>query len=162
MLRRGKSPLGIKHRERRRSAAKLQLMGFVGGLGGIVACGLCALFALEVVNMDVQRALRFAKSLEDDTVEMDEGHHDPDGLQLWHIDGRHQHIAAVSGDQREFYRAVGKAIRGEAPNPVPAPQALAVMAVIAAGLRASAEGKAMPLSLTDEERAACTKAFSGA
>jgi predicted dehydrogenase len=88
--------------------------------------------------------------------------HDSDGLQLWHSDGRHQHIAAVSGDQREFYRAVGAAIRGEVPNPVPAPQALAVMAVIEAGLRASSQGKAMPLLLTDAERAACTKAFSDA
>jgi predicted dehydrogenase len=45
------------------------------------------------------------------------------------------------GDQRIFYEEIAAAVRGEALNPTPAPQALAVMALIEAGIRSSSEGR---------------------
>ena len=51
----------------------------------------------------------------------------------------------VAGDQRAFYRGVVDAIRGVGANPVPPGEALAVMAVIEAGLRSSAEQRVVPL-----------------
>jgi len=80
--------------------------------------------------------------------------HDPDDLYVWSPEGLQQRVATIPGDQRGFYRAVGAAIRRESPNPVPGHQSLAVMAVIEAGLLASATGHSMPLGLSDEERAA--------
>jgi predicted dehydrogenase len=79
---------------------------------------------------------------------------DPDDLLVWDREGRQQRVAAIPGDQRVFYRAVGAALRGEALNPVPGHQSLAVMAVVEAGLLASAEGRSVPLGLSDMERAA--------
>lgn len=63
-------------------------------------------------------------------------------------------LPLLSGDQRRFYHAVVAAIRGEGVNPVPAGQTLATMAVIEAGLRSSAERRAVPLALTEAERSA--------
>lgn len=59
-----------------------------------------------------------------------------------------------AGDQRRFYAGVRDALRGLGKGPVPSIQALAVMAVIEAGIASSHEGRAMPLPLTDAERAA--------
>jgi predicted dehydrogenase len=83
---------------------------------------------------------------------------DSDDLQTWDQTGHQQHIAAIPGDQRKFYQAVRAAIREEAPNPVPGHEALAVTAVIEAGLRSSSEGRTVPLALNDEERAAWSAA----
>jgi predicted dehydrogenase len=52
-------------------------------------------------------------------------------------------LPLIAGDQRRFYRDLSLAIRGRAPNPVPAAEALAVMAVIEAGLQASLERRAI-------------------
>lgn len=65
----------------------------------------------------------------------------------------HRALPAISGDQRGFYRGMVAAIRGEGPNPVPPDQALAVMAVIDAGQRASREQRGTVPSLTTQERA---------
>lgn len=58
------------------------------------------------------------------------------------------------GDQRQFYAGVRDALRGISTNPVPPVQALAVMAVVEAGIVSSREGRRMALSLTQAERAA--------
>jgi predicted dehydrogenase len=43
------------------------------------------------------------------------------------------------GDYRLFWQALADAIRGEGANPVPANEAIAVMEILEAGLRSSAE-----------------------
>ncbi|MEC8532547.1 MAG: Gfo/Idh/MocA family oxidoreductase, partial [Pseudomonadota bacterium] len=53
--------------------------------------------------------------------------------------------APERGDYLAFYAAVRDAIRGAAPAPVPADQALVVMRVLDAGLRSAAERREIPL-----------------
>ena len=77
---------------------------------------------------------------------------DDDTLVLF--DGERRHVLALPGDQRGFYRGLVAAIRGEGANPIPPMQALAVMALIEAGLRSSEKRQAMVPALTDAERAA--------
>lgn len=50
------------------------------------------------------------------------------------------------GDYRMFWNALAAAIRGEGANPVPATEALAVMEVLDAGLRSSAEHREIDLT----------------
>ncbi|MDE2562472.1 MAG: oxidoreductase [Sphingomonadales bacterium] len=78
---------------------------------------------------------------------------DEDPLVLETPEGR-VHEAAPVGDQRRFYAGVREALRGLAPNPVPPVEALAVMAVIEAGIASAREGRAMPLALSEAERVA--------
>ena len=54
-------------------------------------------------------------------------------------------VPLVAGDQRAFYRGVADALRAVGANPVAPAEALAVMAVIEAGLRSSAEQRVVPL-----------------
>ena len=49
------------------------------------------------------------------------------------------------GDYRLFWRALADAIRGEAPNPAPAHEALMVMEVLDAGLRSASQAAEVPL-----------------
>jgi predicted dehydrogenase len=53
--------------------------------------------------------------------------------------------APERGDHPAFYAAVRDAVRGAAPAPVPADQALIVMRVLDAGLRSAAERREIPL-----------------
>lgn len=69
---------------------------------------------------------------------------DDDPLML-HDGERARVMPLVPGDQRQFYRELAAAIRGEAPIPVLPEQALGVMAVIAAAIRSAAEGRTMPI-----------------
>lgn len=66
----------------------------------------------------------------------------------------------VAGDQRRFYAALGAAMAGDSPWPVPPIEALAVMAVIDAGFASQRAGAAVPLPLTDAERIAFAAARS--
>ncbi|ONF95454.1 oxidoreductase [Sphingomonas jeddahensis] len=77
---------------------------------------------------------------------------DNDPLRLYRADDCRT-LPLVAGDQRTFYCGVAHAISGTGPNPVPPIEALAVMAVIEAGLSASADRCATPLDLTPAERA---------
>ncbi len=63
-------------------------------------------------------------------------------------------LAAEDGDYRRYYEAVRDAIRGIGPNPVPPAQAVALMAVIAAGEQSAAEGRSVVVPLTEAEVAA--------
>jgi predicted dehydrogenase len=63
-------------------------------------------------------------------------------------------IPTPAGDWRRYYAAVGDAVRGAGDLPVTPAQATTVMAVIEAGLRSSAEGRAVSPKLTDAERSA--------
>jgi predicted dehydrogenase len=60
------------------------------------------------------------------------------------------------GDYRHFYMQVRDAVMGVGNNPVPPEQALAVMAVVEAAIRSSAERRALALSLTEAEIRAFT------
>jgi predicted dehydrogenase len=63
-------------------------------------------------------------------------------------------IPATPGDQREFYRHVLAALQGSGPGPVRPIEALAVMAVLDAGITSAREGKSVPVPLTEAESAA--------
>jgi predicted dehydrogenase len=52
---------------------------------------------------------------------------------------RKTQLANEHGDYRLFWTALESAVRGAGPNPVPAPEALAVMEVLEAGLRSARE-----------------------
>jgi len=60
-------------------------------------------------------------------------------------------MAAIDGDYRRYYEGVRDAILGAAPSPVSPAEAIAVMAVIAAGEESVALGRSMPLPLTEAE-----------
>jgi predicted dehydrogenase len=62
-------------------------------------------------------------------------------------------VSAADGDYRRYYEGVRDAILGAAPNPVTPTEAIAVMAVIAAGEESAALGRSMPLPLTEVEAA---------
>lgn len=79
---------------------------------------------------------------------------DGDPLVLYDAQGNASRLPAEPGDQREFYRLIGEAVQGRAPNPVPPIQSLAVMAVIEAAERSAAEGRSVALPLTEAERTA--------
>ena len=68
--------------------------------------------------------------------------------------GEQEVLAAADGDYRRYYEGVRDAILGTGPNPVPPAEAVAVMAVIAAGEESAASGRTMALSLTQAEIAA--------
>lgn len=63
-------------------------------------------------------------------------------------------LPTLSGDQRAYYVAVRDALLGRGENPVTPLQAIAVMAVLEAAEASAREGRALPLALTDAERAA--------
>lgn len=68
--------------------------------------------------------------------------------------GRETVMPIPPGDYRQFYMQLRDALNGTGPNPVPSAQAVAVMAVLETAMLSSAEGHALPLPLTDEERRA--------
>ena len=83
---------------------------------------------------------------------------DPDDAVLYDgVTGEASAVKALPGDQREYYRALGEALRGRAPNPVPPAQAATVMAIIDAALRAEAEGSRVTPDVPADERAAWTE-----
>ena len=67
-------------------------------------------------------------------------------------------LAAPAGDQRRYYAGLRDAIRNGAPPPVSDAQALAVMAVLEAGIESAKSGKSVALPLDDEEKASFTRA----
>jgi predicted dehydrogenase len=71
--------------------------------------------------------------------------HDPDEGRLTLGDGSAFSLPNRAGDYRLFWDALATAIRGEAPNPVAAGEALLVMEVLDAGLRSAAERREIAL-----------------
>lgn len=82
---------------------------------------------------------------------------DDDPLQLFPGEGPVEELASTAGDQRLFYAGLGDAIRAGTPAPVTDAQALAVMAVLEAGIASARSGCTAKLALSDEER----EAFAG-
>jgi len=76
---------------------------------------------------------------------------DADPLAIYGPQGE-QSIPSTPGDQRRFYELVVNALQCDGLGPVRPIEALAVMAVIEAGVVSARDGVAMPLSLTDEDR----------
>lgn len=80
---------------------------------------------------------------------------DPDDALLYDgATGEVRTVPALPGDQREYYRALGQALRGQGPNPVPPAQGATVMAIIEAAGRAEADGRRVVPDLRPDERAA--------
>lgn len=79
---------------------------------------------------------------------------DADPLSVIDAQGDARTLPVAAGDQRRYYAALRDAIAGGSPWPVTPIEALAVMAVIDAGFASQREGRALPLPLTDAERAA--------
>lgn len=82
---------------------------------------------------------------------------DPDPLQ-WFGPAEARHWPTPAGDQRRFYAAVRDAVAGRADNPVPPEQAVALMAVLEAAAESAAQGRALPLALSQSEREAADEA----
>lgn len=66
--------------------------------------------------------------------------------------------AAIGGDQRRFYQLAVASIVDRGPDPVKPIEALAVMAVLEAGIQSAREGRAVSPSLTTQERSALSLA----
>lgn len=79
---------------------------------------------------------------------------DPQAPTLYTADGTATAPALPRGDYPAYYAAIGAALRDDAPNPVPAHEALAAMAVIDAARRSARCGQRTCLDLTDQERRA--------
>ncbi len=77
---------------------------------------------------------------------------DDDALLLYPGDAPVETIPSPRGDQRLYYASIRDAIRGVAPSPVTDAQALAVMAVLEAGVESARTGRVVAPSLDDEER----------
>jgi len=78
---------------------------------------------------------------------------DPDSGWLITGDGECQALPTPAGDHRRYYLALVEALAGRAANPVPPAQACALMALLEAAQRSSAEGRALLPELTAAERA---------
>jgi len=82
----------------------------------------------------------------------------PDGHQTAHDDeravlvdgatGKEKAVPVPRGDYRRFYAQLRDALLGLGGNPVPTEQALAVIAVVEAAIRSSAEGRAVTVAST--------------
>jgi predicted dehydrogenase len=76
---------------------------------------------------------------------------EPERALLTDRDGQERDMSIVAGDYRSIYAQLRDAVRGGGPNPVPPAQAIAVTAVVEAAIRASAEQRAVPLTLSGDE-----------
>ena len=79
---------------------------------------------------------------------------DPDPGWLIDASGRRQALPTPAGDHRRYYLALVEALGGRAANPVSPAQACALMALLEAAQRSSAEGRALMPELSAAERAA--------
>ncbi|CAN5175169.1 oxidoreductase [soil metagenome] len=78
---------------------------------------------------------------------------DADPLAIYGAGGERS-VPATPGDQRRFYELVAEALKDDGPGPIRPIEALAVMAVIEAGVVSARDGVSVPLALSNEERAA--------
>ena len=69
--------------------------------------------------------------------------HDPDSLRVLRDGVDAVEVAVPPGNYGRFYQEMRDAIRAGQPVPVTPAEAMAVMAIIAAGLQSSAEGRAV-------------------
>jgi predicted dehydrogenase len=79
---------------------------------------------------------------------------DPDCLVILDCNGAAGSVAAISGDQRRYYRGIVDAIAGAAPNPVSPIEALAVMAILEAAANSARHQISVAVPMTQQECAA--------
>jgi predicted dehydrogenase len=72
--------------------------------------------------------------------------------------GSRTEIPAPKGDQRMYYVDICNAIQKQQPPTITAKDAVAVMAVLETSFKSGAEGRVLPLPLTQEELAEWNKA----
>jgi predicted dehydrogenase len=82
------------------------------------------------------------------------------GVVIYGESGGREEIAAPKGDQRKYYIDVRDAIQNQQPPMISARDAVAVMAILETSFRSSAEGRVLPLPLTQEEVAEWNKTNS--
>jgi predicted dehydrogenase len=73
------------------------------------------------------------------------------GVVIYGETGSREEIAAPKGDQRKYYVDIRDAIQNQQPPIITARDAVAVMAILETSFRAGAEGRVLPLPLTQEE-----------
>jgi predicted dehydrogenase len=83
---------------------------------------------------------------------------DDDALMLYAGESPAETISAPAGDQRHYYAGLRDAIRNGASPPVTDAQALAVMAVLEAGIGSARSARSIAIPLTDEERESFSQA----
>lgn len=83
---------------------------------------------------------------------------DPNDMLLHDGQGQDTHLPTPPGDQRRYYMALRDAVLGRGANPVSPQQAITVMAVLETAIASAAEGRAVTLALSDDERAAWSSA----
>lgn len=71
---------------------------------------------------------------------------DSDAMLFYDGSAPPREMAAPSGDQRQYYFGIERAVRGLGPNPVTADEALAVMTVLETAQRSAREGRAEKLA----------------
>jgi predicted dehydrogenase len=79
------------------------------------------------------------------------------GVVIYGATGRREEIAAPRGDQRKYYVDIRDAIQNQQPPIITARDAVAVMALLETSIRSGAEGRVLPLPLTQEEVAEWNK-----
>jgi predicted dehydrogenase len=80
---------------------------------------------------------------------------DPDpGILYDGATGERTEIPVPAANQIAYYIGIREALLGRQPNPVTAEQAVAVMAILETSFESGAQGKVLPLPLTDRERSA--------
>jgi predicted dehydrogenase len=73
------------------------------------------------------------------------------GVVIYGETGSREEIAAPKGEQRKYYVDIRDAIQNQQPPIITARDAVAVMAILETSFRSGAEGRVLPLSLTQEE-----------
>ena len=79
---------------------------------------------------------------------------DDDAMVLYGGEEAPRQLPTPAGDQRQYYIQIANALNGQQENPVPPQQALAVMAVLEAAVKASESGQAQQPALSEAEKSA--------
>jgi predicted dehydrogenase len=82
------------------------------------------------------------------------------GVVIYGETGSREEIAAPKGEQRKYYVDIRDAIQNQQPPIITARDAVAVMAILETSYRSDAEGRVLPLPLTQEEVAEWNKTNS--
>ncbi|AUX92712.1 oxidoreductase [Mixta gaviniae] len=77
---------------------------------------------------------------------------DDDAMVLYSTEEAPRQLPTPAGDQRQYYIQIANALNGQQANPVPPQQALAVMAVLEAAVKASESDQAQQPALSDAEK----------
>lgn len=80
--------------------------------------------------------------------------YDPDpGILYQGATGERTEVPSPIGNQRRYYIGIRDAILSKQPAPIPAKDAVAVMAILETSFQSGARGQVLPLALTTDELA---------